>query len=372
MQADSKRRKHNFKNCSGNRKPLQQRKIIESRSAALIKPQTIFRNHLLNNSLAIKSGYLFSEYDNKLKLARYWLNVLKKHEGYIPIEIQKGCAIDDALMQLHKETDRLFSGYDWILKYETETVKEIKIYYYESLGDIGMHNLPIEWFANHKNEAFKKIGLTIIKLMSEKFGISIINNDMFDMVLDNCKNDNNKFDEDVLKKYIIEWYGYDETENEDEIKEIVDDIKSYVVGNVFNLKHEIDKLQESDLSKINSLLKKMPLELSQWLSEAKEVLSNPCDIHDFDFVPFDIKRENGDPVTIEHSIFFPYSFYDKPMEQYEQWLNDISSGTGINDIYKYGILSKDYHITPTDEEPLFKLIQWLDKGRELYFNEIKK
>lgn len=371
MQADSKSRKQNFKNCSGNSKPLQQRKSIESRSTAVVKPKTIFRTHFLNDRLAIKSGYLFSTYENKTKLAKYWLRTLKAHEAYIPIEIQKGCTIDDALTLLHKETNRLFNGYDWVLRYETETIKEIKIYYYDSLGDIGMHNLPIEWFANHENEAFKKLGLITIKLIADRFNISIINNDIFDMVLDNFRNENNEFDESVLRKYIIEWYGYDE--DDEDINEIINDVKSYVVGDVFNLKNEIDKIPHNfNFKEISSLIYKIPLELVEWLAEGKKLLSNTVDIHHFDFVPFDIKRDNGDPVTIHYSIFFPYSFYDKPMEQYEQWLNDISYGTSINDIYKYGILTKDNHEKPADEKPLLGLIKWLDEGRDLYFKETKK
>jgi len=367
MQTDSESRKYNYKNRSSNSEPLQQRQTIESRCATKSKPTPIFRTHILSNSLAKKSGYLFTTYEDKLKTAKYWLRTLKNHSGYIPIEIEKGSNLDDVLSKLHKETSRLFRGYDWIARYETETVKEFKIYYYDSVGPCETSNVPIEWISEHKNSAFRTVGLTIIKNIAHSFNISMFSNEIFEIVLDTGLKDE-KYNETHLRAQLIDFYGFEEENDKEEMDEIIEDFKAYLIGDIAKLRKEVDEINLNSFD-FKKLLKLIPLELAEWLAEGRKLLFNPVDIDSFNFVPFDISRDNGDPITIHHSIFFPYSFYDKPMEQYEQWLNDIASGTGINDMYKYGILTKDSHILPTNEKPLLELIKWLDKGRDLYFKE---
>lgn len=367
MQTDSESRKYNYKNRSSNSEALQQRQTIESRCATKSKPTPIFRTHILSNSLAKKSGYLFTTYEDKLKTAKYWLRTLKNHSGYIPIEIEKGSSLDDVLSKLHKETSRLFRGYDWIARYETETVKEFKIYYYDSLGPCETSNLPIEWISEHKNSAFRTMGLQLIKNIAHSFNISMFSNDIFEMVLDNGIKDG-EYNEEHLKTQLIEWYGFEEENDSEEMAQIIEDFKAYLIGDIAKLRKEVDeiKLNVFDFKK---LLYSIPLELAEWLGEGRKLLFNPVDIDCFDFVPFDINRNDGDPITIHQSIFFPYSFYNKPMEQYEEWVNDIANNTGTNDMYKYGFLTKDSHILPTNEKPLLELIKWLDKGRDLYFKE---
>lgn len=370
MQTDSESRKYNLKNRSNNSEPLRKRKTIESRCATKSKSTPIFRHHFLNNSLAKKSGYLFTAYEDKLKTVKYWLRTLKNHSGYIPIEIDKGCSLDDVLTKLHKETDRLFIGYDWVARYETETVKDFKIYYYDSIGPCEASNLPIEWISEHKNSAFRTVGLTIIKNIAHSFNISMFSNDIFEMVLDNGIKDN-QYNEEHLKTQLIEWYGFDKEEDSEEMAQIIEDFKAYLIGDIAKLRKEIDEIN-LNVFDFKKLLQLIPIELGAWLVEGRNLLFNPVDIDSFDFVPHDINRNDGDPITIHQSIFFPYSFYDKPMEQYEQWLNDIGNGTGINDMYKYGVLTKDSHILPANEKPLLELIKWLDKGRDLYFKETKQ
>ena len=367
MQTGSKKRVHNIYNRANNSKALFKGKKVKSRSTTPIKPNTVFRNHFLNNSLAVKSGYLFSNYEDKIKLAKYWLRAIKNHSEYIPIEIEKGNGINEVLTLLHQETDRLFKGFDWILRYETETIKELKIYYYDSIGPCETSNLPIEWISEHKNSAFRTIGLQLIKNIAHSFNISMFSNDIFEMVLDNGIKDE-EYNEEHLKTQLIEWYGFEEENDADDLKEIIEDFKNYLVGDIFKLRKEINEIQLNKFD-FKNLLKLIPLELAEWLKEGRKLLYNIVDIDSFDFVPFDINRDNGDQITIHQSIFFPYSFYDKPMEQYEQWLNDIASSTGINDMYIYGVLTKDCHILPTNEKPLLDLIKWLDKGRNLYFKE---
>lgn len=367
MQSGIKKRVHDKYNRTDNSKTLLEGKAIESRSATAIKPNSVFRNHFLNNSLTSKSGYLFSTYENKVKLAKYWLRALKNHKQYIPIEIQKGSSLNDVMTLLHKETDRLFRGYDWILRYETQTVKDLKIYYYDSLGPCETSNLPIEWISEHKNSAFRTLGLTLIKNIAHSFNISMFSNDIFEMVLDNGLKDG-EYNEEHLKKELIEWYGFEEENDRTELEEIIEDFKAYLIGDIAKLRNEISEIQ-LNVFDFKNLLKLIPLELAEWLGEGRKLLFNTVDIDSFDFVPFDIDRNNGDPITIHQSIFFPYSFYNKPMEQYEEWVNDIANNTGTNDMYKYGALTKDSHILPTNEKTLLDLIKWLDKGRDLYFKE---
>ena len=370
MQTIGKRTKSGTKNCSSDIEALQSRKVFKSRSSTSDSSKTVFRNHFLNNSLTVKSGYLFSNYEDKVKLAKYWLKAIKKHEGYIPMQIANGSTIHDVLSELHKETDRIFKGFDWVLRYETETTPELKIYYYESLGDIGMHNLPIKWFAEHKNSAFRTIGLTLIKNIAHSFNISLFTNDIFEMVLDNGIKEG-KFNEEYLKTQLIEWYGFDEENDADDLEAVISDFKNYLTGDIFKLRKEIDTIELNKFD-FKELLKLIPLEQVEWLAEGRKLLYNTVDIDCFDFVPYDISRDNGDPVTIHQAIFFPYSFDDKPMEHYEQWVSDISNSTGINDMFKYGFLTNKLHVKPTEEKPLLALIEWLDKGRDLYFKETEQ
>lgn len=369
-------RRKNRKSSQGTFTPRQQAK---SGSATAAKPHTIFRPDLLNYNPTEKSGYLFYKingYGNfkdtvvdKIKIAKMWLSCLKNHPKYRDIQIDAESNIHDALNLLHKETDRIFKEYNWILSVGER--KDPKLYYFKSFGDVGQHNLPLIWFAHSTNMNFRKLGLWIVTQLSKKFGIDMIKNSTFEAVIEcNFSNDG---------EYLLDRMGEFFIDDSDPGQHGVNKLKtlqaavdyfSYEYGEPKNVEEELKKfsIDEKEFYSMALTLADESEALYQWIIDAKKLIDGPgCDIDAYHFNPQDAESMDGEPVTIHHAIFFPWSFTDAVFSHYEDWVNDFANNCGTNDMFKYGVLTEDNHDLPVDEKPVINLIKWLDQGRELYF-----
>lgn len=348
---------------------------IKPRSAAKSKSVGIFRPDILDYSPIEKSGYSSlkiylpeeEQFDGKVLLATEWLECLKQHESYKPILIDAESTIDVVFQLLHNETNRLLDGYSWMFIFSDET--EPRLLYYESLGDVNCYQLPLDWLSESTNLPFKNAGLWLLKSLSEHFGIRMIFNDLIEMAIDNYAHYEDEYE---LISNIKSNLGVSSPEEMGQVYEAAADLCQYQYGKPKELKKRLSELGYSK-ELFNELVGKIMIqnhELADWLLSGYRLLNmESTAIENFNLVPEDLNLDNGDPVCIHHSIFFPYSFTGFVFDEYESWLNDIAQGIGTNDIYNWGFLNSKIHFEPCNKEPLLALIEFLEKGRELYFKK---
>lgn len=347
-----------------------QKKKIEPGNTSAIIPDRIFRSDLLNYSPAEKSGYLLFKnhrsWEKPLKnknIALKWHACLKNHPKYKKILIQKEASYNDALDLLHQETNRLFKNYDWVLFIDADN--SICIYYYESIGSVANYGIPMNWFWESENEAFKKSGLWMMKSLSNKFGFEIMNNDLFiDYVLEEIENPIS------LMERLKDLYGYDQHDCK-ELHPAFSEYRSYHDGEPKKLENYLKTMAEEKPkdfnSNVNSLLN-ISQELFNWFQSGINLLKGKSfHIKEYDLTPHDLDKQDGSPVLIDTGFFMPYTFNDAPYNDYENWINDISNSIGVNDIFSFGVLSEQSHVLPLGKDPLQKLINFLEEGRRLYF-----
>lgn len=355
---------------------FKKRTKIKSRSAAKSKSIGIFRSDLLEYNPIEKSGYSSlkidlpeeEQFDRKVMLATEWLKCLKQHENYKQILVDSESTIDIVFQLLHTETERLFKNFNWMLHIEAD--EEPRLIYYESLGDVSNYNVPLDWLYDNKDLVIRNASLWLIKQLSVHFGIEIITNDTIEMCYDNWQ-----FEEDddwSVVNYVREQLDNGDPSDKLLIYEAVTNIYSYKYGKPKELKELLRDMmwtyEEGYYKKVVNEHLADDIEFQDWLLSGYELLKNECvDIENFNLVPEDLKLDNGEPVTIHHSIFFPYSFEGFVFDEYENWINDIAQGIGTNDIINWGYLSANKHAKPSNKEPLLALIKFLEKGRELYF-----
>lgn len=358
------------KNSRNNSQALQTRTKAKSRGTIQGKSVGVFRPDLLEYNPTEKSGYMFFEVQgaySKKDIARYWLNCLKKHENYKSVLIPSNADLPTIFQVLHHETDRLLKGYNWILSLENED-NEPTLYYYKSLGDIGMRGIPLDWFDNSTDFAFRNCGLFLMKCLAEAFGIKMITNDLFEIGFENLTYDPNELMHQLKERF-------DSGEKRDwlEIHKAAADVLEYRYGRVPELNEYLKTISYSKKEIFdNNLLESAghDSKLWEWFMEGYEILQGETvDIDCFNFFPDSLHHDDEKPVSLEYSLFFPYSFNGFMFEYYEEWLNDQANHFGTNDIYKYGVLTDKIHVKPTNEEPLLKLIKFLDKGRDIYFKQ---
>lgn len=358
-----------------NRPAYAKRTKAKSRSATKSQSVGVFRPDLLEYNPIEKSGYSslkidvpeHEQFDVKVALVTEWHKCLKQHENYKTILVDSESTIDIVLHALHQETERLFTGYNWIFICTDE--QEPRIVYYESLGDVNNYNVPLDWIYNHKNNAIRNVGLWLFKQLSEHFGIDIIYNDTIEMAYDNylCGDDDD---------YIVISHDREQLDNgnpEDKlcIYEAVANIFSYKYGKPKELKalmRDMMRTYEEEEFKravIDNLTHDE--ELRDWLLSGYKLLKmDAVKISSFNLSPEDMYQENGDMVSVDQSVFFPYSLEDYVYKEYEGWLDSIANGMGVNDFFSWGHVTSSNHIKPENKEPLIALLKFLEQGQKIY------
>lgn len=365
----------------------------ESGSATEDKPGPIFRPYFLNHTLTDKSGYFFYKTDaneryhkpkkyprDKKIMAKYWIQCLKSHPKYQPVKMPANGDVDDALLALHNYTEKLFHGFSWSLVFPIhDDDGEPTLYYYRSLGCVGSRQIPMDWFSNSKQPFVRSSGLAMMKKLSENFGIPMIQNDVFfsaiEMAEDGMENDYEGSEELPYLLMRLKEQMYDDSNKSKSWFDILThatNYMSYYHGKPKELQKELNEFAtltanqfEFDVHQVSTFNE----ELYLWLKQGRELADGPgFDIDHFNLLPQDFHHQNGDPVMIHHSIFFPYTFFDEAYGSYENWLEDIYQSIGSNDIYEFGHLTASQYI-PHDPEKtkIFKrLLKFLDEGQALY------
>lgn len=356
--------------------PFTKRAKTKSRSATKCLSVGIFRPDLLDYNPIEKSGYNSLKIDlpeeeqflGKVSIATDWHNCLKKHEAYKPILIHSESTIDVVFQLLHDESNRLFNGYNWMLYIEAD--EEPKLLYYESLGDVGNYNLPLDWIFESKNNKFRNAGLWLMKQLSKHFGIDIVSNDTLEMVYENWQFDDD--DDYTVINHVSEQLNNGEPSDKLLIYEAVTNIFSYKYGKPKELKELLNSMMwsyDEEEFKRAVIDNNDDEELRDWLLSGYELLKmESIKINNFILSPDDMSNDNGDMVSVDQSIFFPYSLEDYVYKEYESWLDSIANGVGVNDFFSYGFITSKAHAKPENKEPLLALLKFLEKGQKIYKN----
>jgi hypothetical protein len=357
--------------------PFTKRAKTKSRSATKCLSVGIFRPDLLDYNPIEKSGYSSLKIDlpeeeqflGKVSLATEWHKCLKKHENYQPILIDSESTIDIVFQLLHNETERLLKGYSWVLKIEAD--EEPKLIYYNSLGDVSNYNVPLDWIYKHKIHAIRNAGLWLIKQLSAHFGIDTIYNDTLEMCIENWQ-----FEEDddwTVINHVKEQLDNGEPRDKIEIYEAVANIFSYKHGKPKELKELLrDMMWTYDEGYykrvvIDNLPHEEDWELRDWLLSGHELLKlDSIKIEDFKLSPDDMNGDNGDMVSVDQSVFFPYSTTDYIYNEYSDWLDSTANGIGVNDFFNHGFLTAKSHAKPENPEPLLQLLKFLEQGQKIH------
>lgn len=357
----------NLRGRRHNHKALQEGSETESGSTAPKQPDGIFRPDLLNYNPTEKSGYSFLKADvHPLKLAIEWLACLEKHEAYIELEIAETASESTVLDILHAETNRLFGEFNWVITQGDE--QQFTITYFRNLGDIDNHQLPLKWFNESSSLEFKNCGLWLMKQIASKFKIDYIINDLFDVVLEH------KDDPDDLFETLKERYDNGEDGDVFIAHAATSDYLSYVHGKPAQLLKTLQAMPDECPLDFHSDITKLEEPIHNWICMGLELLkSYNFEIYEFDLQPFNLANDDGSPVLLRHALFMPYDFSDYAFQEYESWINDTANSIGTNDIFEYGFITSEMHVPPTNPDGLYKLINFLDEGRRIYFDlEIPK
>lgn len=358
-----------------NRPAYAKRTKAKSRSTTKSQSVGVFRPDLLDYSPIEKSGYSslkidlpeHEQFDGKVTLATEWLDCLKKHEDYKPILVDSESTIDVVFQLLHQETERLFTGYNWMFIASDEDLP--KIIYYESLGDVSNYNVPLDWLYNNKDLVIRNASLWLIKQLSVHFGIEIITNDTIEMCYDNWQFE--KGDDYSVVNYVKEQLDNGDPSDMLLVYEAVHNIYSYKHGKPKELKELLRDMmwtyEEGYYKKVVNEHLADDVEFRDWLLSGYELLKMPSvHITEFELNPEDMNHENGNMVSVSESVFFPYSTEDYVYKEYEGWLNDLANGIGTNDFFNFGFITSKAHAKPEPTEPLIALLKFLEQGQKIY------
>ncbi len=315
---------------------------------------------LLDKDLTAKSCFIDTQSFPEEELTSFILemheclqNVPNYHDEKVWHKLPSLIELADHLVQqIRKHTP---TGYSWVVQKNEE---ELVLQYVKGVRDLDNYNaVPLEWLPALKaqHEDLHNIVVGTLYYISLKCGLEIVYT---------------KYDE-----YYIDDYCAHETDDEEENLLRYSDVAKYKKGGIacIYLKEMRDFYSLYGMQDLIDLIQnftprgELQKKIKAWIMVAIPVLHNPPNLNDY-IIPNDEQNKlDGDPLTINDALNFPWSFYDHVFTNSEDWRNDVYSNSGMFDSGVFGEFNKSKHIEPAPIDPIKNLLLFMKMGRDVYF-----